>query len=295
MSCEQIGTPSGTSLPLISLLSSKSTRKSMASKKAASRSSVASDGYTGPITRNRSKGITQEQDQGSDVPQSILKQLMESPKAVIVIKENSLYDNSDSASSKSKKKEHPDVMSVMMTDITAEAVMAEMERKINFLMKVVEERDHEITALREQMQTRETVESSQTSVVKATDKGKNVVQENQPQQQSVSVASLSVQQLQNMITNSNRAQYGGPPQTSFMYSKSYTKRIDNLRMPLGYQPPKFQQFDGKGNPKQHIAHFVETCKNAGSRRDQLVRQFVRSLKGNVFEWYTDLEPEVIDS
>ncbi|KAA0026128.1 ty3-gypsy retrotransposon protein [Cucumis melo var. makuwa] len=87
-----------------------------------------------------------------------------------------------------------------------------------------------------------------------------------------------------MITNSIEAQYGGPPQTSFMYSKLYTKRIDNLRMPLGYQPPKFQQFDGKGNLKQHIAHFVETCENTGSRGDQLVRQFVRSLKGNAFEW-----------
>ncbi|TYK04208.1 retrotransposon gag protein [Cucumis melo var. makuwa] len=98
-----------------------------------------------------------------------------------------------------------------------------------------------------------------------------------------------------MIANSIRAQYGGPPQTSFMYSKPYTKRIDNLRMPLGYQPPKFQQFDGKGNPNQHIAHFVETCENAGSRGNQLVRQFVRSLKENAFEWYTDLELEVIDS
>ncbi|KAA0065384.1 ty3-gypsy retrotransposon protein [Cucumis melo var. makuwa] len=220
---------------------------------------------------------------------------MESPKAGIVIEENPLYDNSDSTSSKSKKEAHSDVMSVMMADITAEAAMAEMERKINFLMKAVEERDHEITALREQMRTRETAESSQTPVVKATDKGKNVVQKNQPQQQSVSVASLSVQQLQDMIANSIRAQYGGPPHTTFMYSKPYTKRIDNLRMPLGYQPPKFQQFDGKGNPKQHIAHFVETCENAGSRGDQLVRQFVRSLKGNAFEWYTDLELEVIDS
>ncbi|KAA0051496.1 retrotransposon gag protein [Cucumis melo var. makuwa] len=150
---------------------------------------------------------------------------MESPKAWIVIKENSLYDNSYSASSKSKKKAHPDVMSVMMVDITVEAAMAKMERKINFLMKVVEERDHEITTLREQMHTREIVESSQTPIVKATDKGKNVVQENQPQQQSVSIASLSVQQLQDMITNSIRAY----------------------------------------------------------------------LKGNAFEWYTDLEPEVIDS
>ncbi|KAA0048247.1 ty3-gypsy retrotransposon protein [Cucumis melo var. makuwa] len=113
---------------------------------------------------------------------------MESPKPRIVLKENPLYDNFDSVSSKSKKEAHPDVMSVMMVDITVEAAMAEMERKVNFLMKVVEERDHKITALGEQMRTRETAESSQTLVVKATDKGKNVVQKNQPQQQSVSVA-----------------------------------------------------------------------------------------------------------
>ncbi|KAA0063895.1 ty3-gypsy retrotransposon protein [Cucumis melo var. makuwa] len=155
----------------------------MVSKKAASKSSVASDTYTGPITGSRSKGITQEQDQGSNVAQRILKQLMESPKAGIVLKENPLYDNSDSASNKSKKKAHPDVMSAMMVDITAKAAMVEMERKVNFLMKVVEERYHEITALRDQMQIRETAELSQTHVVKATDKGNNVVQENQPQQQ----------------------------------------------------------------------------------------------------------------
>ncbi|KAA0035664.1 ty3-gypsy retrotransposon protein [Cucumis melo var. makuwa] len=105
---------------------------------------------------------------------------MESPKAGIVLKENPLYDNSDSASSKSKKEAHPNVIFVMMADITVEATMAEMERKVNFLMEIVEERDHETTALREQMQTCETVESSQTPVVKAIDKGKNVVQENQP-------------------------------------------------------------------------------------------------------------------
>ncbi|KAA0036762.1 ty3-gypsy retrotransposon protein [Cucumis melo var. makuwa] len=104
------------------------------------------------------------------------------------------------------------MMSIMMVDITVKATMAEMERKINFLMKVVEEQDHEITTLREQMRTRETAGLSQTPVVKASDKGKNV----------------------DIITNSIRAQYKGSPQTSFMYFKSYTKRIDNLRMSLGY-------------------------------------------------------------
>ncbi|KAA0059011.1 ty3-gypsy retrotransposon protein [Cucumis melo var. makuwa] len=64
---------------------------------------------------------------------------MESPKAEIVLKENPLYDNSNFASSKSKKEAHPYVMYVMMADITVEAAMVEMERKVNFLMKIVEE------------------------------------------------------------------------------------------------------------------------------------------------------------
>ncbi|KAM1094239.1 hypothetical protein PS1_009300 [Malus domestica] len=66
-------------------------------------------------------------------------------------------------------------------------------------------------------------------------------------------------------------------------------------MPRGYQPPKFKQFDGKGNPKQHVAYFIETCNNARTEGDYLVKQFVRSLKGNAFDWYTDLEPESVNS
>jgi len=65
-------------------------------------------------------------------------------------------------------------------------------------------------------------------------------------------------------------------------------------MPKGYQPPKLQQFDGKGNPKQHIAHFIKTCNDAGTYGDYLVKEFVRSLKENAFDWYTDLEPNSID-
>ncbi|XP_068309711.1 uncharacterized protein [Pyrus communis] len=66
-------------------------------------------------------------------------------------------------------------------------------------------------------------------------------------------------------------------------------------MPKGYQSPKFIQFDGKGNAKQHVAHFIETCNNAGKEEDYLVKQFVHSLKGNAFDWYTDLELESINS
>ncbi|KAH7836316.1 hypothetical protein Vadar_034606 [Vaccinium darrowii] len=79
------------------------------------------------------------------------------------------------------------------------------------------------------------------------------------------------------------------------YTKPYTRRIEQLKMPKNYQPPKFLQFDGMGNPKQHVAHFVETCSSAGIDGDLLVKQFVWSLKRYAFDLYIDLEPNSIDS
>ncbi|KAA0031636.1 ty3-gypsy retrotransposon protein [Cucumis melo var. makuwa] len=140
----------------------------MTTNKAASKSYVASDSYTGLVTQSHLKGSMKEQEQGSVLKKKSLEQLIEYPKGGIIIKYNPLLNNSMPASNLSDKESHLEVVFVMM------------------------------------------------------------------------------------------------------------------------------QFDGKDNPKQHIAHFVETCENAGSR-DQLVRKFVRSLKGNAFEWYIDLEPEVIDS
>ncbi|KAL0463337.1 UNVERIFIED_CONTAM: hypothetical protein Slati_0221300 [Sesamum latifolium] len=40
---------------------------------------------------------------------------------------------------------------------------------------------------------------------------------------------------------------------------------------------------------------IETCNNAGTYGDHLVKKFVRSLKENAFNWYTDLEANSIDN
>ena len=40
---------------------------------------------------------------------------------------------------------------------------------------------------------------------------------------------------------------------------------------------------------------METCNNAGTNGDLMVKQFVRSLKGNAFDSYTDLESGLIDT
>ncbi|KAL0307746.1 UNVERIFIED_CONTAM: hypothetical protein Sangu_3012900 [Sesamum angustifolium] len=82
---------------------------------------------------------------------------------------------------------------------------------------------------------------------------------------------IPVDQLKEFIERTIRSKIEGRSKSSLTYSKSYTPRIDGLKMPMGYQPAKFQQFDGKGNPKQHVAHFVETCNNAGTYGDHLVK------------------------
>ena len=93
-----------------------------------------------------------------------------------------------------------------------------------------------------------------------------------------------------LIANVVKTQLGAGSQKSHLYTKPHVKRIDALPLPYGYQPPKFNQFDRKGNPKQHVAHFIETCNNAGTSGDLLVKQFVQTFKGIAFDWYTDLLP-----
>ena len=106
---------------------------------------------------------------------------------------------------------------------------------------------------------------------------------------------ISIKQIKDFIKGTIKEKYEVAMKSSLTYARTYTAGIDSLKMPAGCQPPNFQQFDGKGSPKQHVAHFIETCNNAGTYNDYLVKQFVRSLKGNAFDWYTDLESGSIDS
>ncbi|XP_070041500.1 uncharacterized protein [Nicotiana tomentosiformis] len=191
----------------------------------------------------------------------------------------------------------------LMTDASnMDETFAMMEQTIEVLKKSIEDKDLQIAQLMNKLEAYAPGESSHVPPCSPVFTSQNThVEESfakfniQREQKSTSVVALSVQQLQDMITNTIRAQYGGPSQSLLYYSKPYTNRIDCLTMPTNYQPPMLHQFDGKGNPRKHIAHLVETCSNAGMHGDLLVKQFIRSLKGNAFDWYINLEPESIDS
>ncbi|KAL0320279.1 UNVERIFIED_CONTAM: hypothetical protein Sradi_5289400 [Sesamum radiatum] len=95
---------------------------------------------------------------------------------------------------------------------------------------------------------------------------------------------ISIEHVKNTVNEAIANAYDARAQPFKSYIKPYTKRIEQLRVPENYQPPKFQQFNGHGDPRQHIAHFVETCNNAGTDGDLLVKQFVLSLKDAAFDW-----------
>ena len=106
---------------------------------------------------------------------------------------------------------------------------------------------------------------------------------------------MIVEKIQDLIANAVMTQLDGGARKTHLYTKSYTKRVDALDMSRGYQPLKFLQFDGKDNPKQHVVHFIKKCNNAGTDSDLMVKQFIRTMKGIAFDWYTNLEPKSIDS
>ena len=77
--------------------------------------------------------------------------------------------------------------------------------------------------------------------------------------------------------------------------KPYSSFHDQVAYPKGYSVPKFKQFNGLGNPDQHLAHFVTACGDTSNNPSLLLRQFAGSLTGVAFEWYANLHPESIQT
>ncbi|KAK3007020.1 hypothetical protein RJ639_016217 [Escallonia herrerae] len=147
-----------------------------------------------------------------------------------------------------------------------------MSHAIEKLTKTVEEKDFQIANLMNKLKSKKSEKPKSGDVGDADKALKQDDSDEHPdactfgghenkENKSISIASLSVQQLQDMIASSIKAQYGGPSRKALM---------------------------------QHVTHFIETYNDAGTEGDFLMKQFIQSLKGNAFDWYTDLEPESTD-
>ncbi|KAK4389712.1 hypothetical protein Sango_2308200 [Sesamum angolense] len=269
------------------------TMKSVNSKFTISKSSSSSTKSVGVTTRSMSKKL-KESSQMSPLAEYVEKHL-HSPSYA------GESDANKSPPSSPRFVSSYSVAPVMVTNATTiEEQLASLTRAIEGLTKHVQEQDAQIARL---INKADNVDASHVmgKQVEAHDEVEASVKQHYTERdkyakelQVSSDGSIPVDQLKEFIKGTIKSKIEGSSRSSLTYSKPYTPRIDSLKMPMGYQPPKFQQFDGNGNPKQHVAHFVETCNNTGTYGDHLVKQFVRSLKGNAFDWYTDLEASSID-
>ncbi|KAK3043384.1 hypothetical protein RJ639_002686 [Escallonia herrerae] len=162
----------------------------------------------------------------------------------------------------SNTSEHHFILPVMMTSaISLEEQLAAMSSAIEKLTKTVEEKDLQIANLMNKLESKKSEESKSAAA-------RHDSKHNQgPIQRTVLQHSHVLEALH----------------------KENRQHEDASRLSTA-----FQQFNGKGNPRQHVAHFIETCNDARTEGDLLLKQFVQSLKGNAFDWYTDLELESLD-
>ncbi|XP_047249832.1 uncharacterized protein LOC107878190 [Capsicum annuum] len=158
------------------------------------------------------------------------------------------------------------VNTFMVDAIDLDGKFAMMEQIIKALKKPVDEKDYQIARLMSKLDLYNPGESNYNLTPREKIDSESLIKtnDNYYDDRSASVATLTIQRLQDMIANTIEAQYGGPSQNFVGYSKPYSKRTEGLPMLIGYQPQKFQQFDGKKNPRKHIAHFIETCSSAGT-------------------------------
>ena len=157
--------------------------------------------------------------------------------------------------------------------------MAAMKAMLERLVKESEEREVRITVLEEKI-TRLTKKMekwptrSSTKNSESEDEEKASIQSEHSDEKihskkggqfknNGSPSSMTAEQIQQLVANAVKAQLGGNVHKTHLYTKPYTKTVDALYMSRGYQSPKFQQFDGKGKPKHHVAHFIKTCNPKG--------------------------------
>nr|XP_016480784.1 PREDICTED: uncharacterized protein LOC107801892 [Nicotiana tabacum] len=64
----------------------------------------------------------------------------------------------------------------------------------------------------------------------------------------------------------------------------------NARLPAGFKMPKFDLYEGHGDPVAHLRGFCNTMRGAGGKEELLIAYFSQSLKGAALEWYTRQDP-----
>uniref|UniRef100_M1E0L3 Retrotransposon protein n=1 Tax=Solanum tuberosum TaxID=4113 RepID=M1E0L3_SOLTU len=170
---------------------------------------------------------------------------------------------------------------------TIEERLASLTKAIEGPTKCAHEEDAKLFMLTNKMDNTMEIRLSQEplKLSRIQDEGESSIKQTKIKEIHLSTGGLiHIDQLMNFIIEAIEDKSESPSKFSPTYAKPYPQTIDNLKMPEGYQPPKLQQFDDNGNLKQHIAHFIKTFNDAEKYCDYFVKEFIRSLKENAFDW-----------
>ena len=153
-----------------------------------------------------------------------------------------------------------------------------IEEQLQELQKQLDEKDAQIAALSAQVANQHQESKQEREKIK--------------QGESPSGTScITLQDIQKMITHGIKEPKASQNPPIMGYRKPYPAHYDFMPYPSGYQRPNFDKFDGvQGSPHEHLAHFYSACGETALTDALLIRQFVQSLKGSAFTWYTQLLP-----
>ncbi|XP_070041502.1 uncharacterized protein [Nicotiana tomentosiformis] len=65
----------------------------------------------------------------------------------------------------------------------------------------------------------------------------------------------------------------------------------DVELPEGYKPPKFEMFDGTGDPKVHLRTYCYKLVGVGTDERIHMKFFMRSLTGDALSWYISQNPK----
>ena len=112
-----------------------------------------------------------------------------------------------------------------------------------------------------------------------------------PKQAQSSAAPIVQADLKRLIAEGIRDFQASMTPPVFGYRRPYPTHYDTIPFLHGYQKPHFEKFDGiNRSPQEHLAHFYSASGESAQSDALLIRQFVQSLKGSTFTWYTQLQP-----
>ncbi|XP_070047359.1 uncharacterized protein [Nicotiana tomentosiformis] len=103
---------------------------------------------------------------------------------------------------------------------------------------------------------------------------------------------LDMRNLGNMIDGVKRAKHGEGPSGELEGRKgieglNYEDLCiqPDVELPEGYKPPKFEIFDGTGDPKMYMRTYCDKLVGVCMNEQIRMKLFMRSLTGDAMSWY----------